>query len=250
MLAVLDAFNNIVTGYIGIVHFTSTDAAATLPANAVLTNGTGSFTGTLHAAGTQTITATDTVSAGITGTSNSILVGKVSTTTTVNVPSAISLGTSAMVSATVVSTGGTPTGTVTITDSTDSLSCSYLLSAPTPGCTLTPATAGSKTLTASYSGDANFLSSSSASSVTLTVNPAQPGSVVSSSVNPSVFGQPVALTATVTAPGGGVVPTSNGSNVHFLFDGSEICAGSALTSGSRQLGHSGLRDPTGQPGGR
>src|SRR5205807_3085309 len=35
----LDAFNNTATGYAGTVHFTSTDGAATLPADSMLVNG-------------------------------------------------------------------------------------------------------------------------------------------------------------------------------------------------------------------
>src|SRR5207237_5883322 len=60
-------------------HFTSTDAAATLPANSALTNGAGTFTATLNTIGNQTITATDTVDSSITGTS--IAIGVASTTT-------------------------------------------------------------------------------------------------------------------------------------------------------------------------
>jgi len=71
----LDPFNNIVTGYAGVAHFTSSDGAATLPANAVLTNGVGTFAATLRTNGNQTITATDTVTPAITGTSNTIVVG-------------------------------------------------------------------------------------------------------------------------------------------------------------------------------
>ena len=67
----LDAFNNVATGYTGIVHFTSSDGSAVLPANMTLTNGTGTFSETFETTGNQTITATDTVSAAITGTSNS-----------------------------------------------------------------------------------------------------------------------------------------------------------------------------------
>ena len=70
-----DPFNNTVPGYAGTVHFTGTDGAALLPANATLTNGVGSFSATLVTSGTQTLTATDTVSASITGVSNNIAVG-------------------------------------------------------------------------------------------------------------------------------------------------------------------------------
>jgi hypothetical protein len=71
----LDAFDNVVTGYSGIVHFSSTDVLATLPANATLSNGSGTFSASLRTAGAQTITATDTADSSITGTSNTITVG-------------------------------------------------------------------------------------------------------------------------------------------------------------------------------
>jgi hypothetical protein len=61
-----DAYGNTTPGYTGTVHFTSSDAQATLPANSTLTNGVGMFAVTLRTAGSQTVTATDTTS-GITG---------------------------------------------------------------------------------------------------------------------------------------------------------------------------------------
>jgi hypothetical protein len=67
-----DAANNLVAGYAGTVHFSSTDARAGLPGNSTLTNGMGVFSATLGVAGTQTITATDTVTASISGTSSPI----------------------------------------------------------------------------------------------------------------------------------------------------------------------------------
>lgn len=68
----LDESNATITTYSGTVHFTSTDAQGALPTNSSLTNGTGTFQVTLKTPGSQTITATDTVVASITGTSNSI----------------------------------------------------------------------------------------------------------------------------------------------------------------------------------
>ena len=70
----LDQFNNTATGYAGPVHFTSSDALATLPADATLTNGVGAFSATLNTAGNQTISALDTVNSSITGTSGNISV--------------------------------------------------------------------------------------------------------------------------------------------------------------------------------
>ncbi|HVA26255.1 MAG TPA: hypothetical protein VMW62_17910 [Chloroflexota bacterium] len=69
-----DQFNNTAPAYAGIVHFTSSDGTASLPANAMLADGAGTFSVTLHALGNQTITATDTMNASVTGTSGAITV--------------------------------------------------------------------------------------------------------------------------------------------------------------------------------
>src|SRR4029077_20871850 len=61
----MDVFGNMATGYSGAVHFTSSDASASLPANSSLTNGTGAFSATLDKAGNQTITSTDTATSSI-----------------------------------------------------------------------------------------------------------------------------------------------------------------------------------------
>jgi hypothetical protein len=68
-----DAFDNLVSGYTGTVHFTSTDSAASLPADAAFTNG---FYNSLifNTAGTQTVTATDATDGSIGGTSNNVTV--------------------------------------------------------------------------------------------------------------------------------------------------------------------------------
>ena len=57
----LDAFGNVAPTYAGVVHFTSSDSGAALPANSTLVSGVGGFSATLATAGTQTLTATDTV---------------------------------------------------------------------------------------------------------------------------------------------------------------------------------------------
>jgi hypothetical protein len=70
----LDASNNVVARYSGMVHFSSTDTQAKLPQDALLTDGTGSFPVTLKTAYDQQIAATDTMNASITGTSGGITV--------------------------------------------------------------------------------------------------------------------------------------------------------------------------------
>src|SRR5262249_40418713 len=67
-----DKFNNIATGYPGTVTFTTSDPSHTLPANSTLNEGVGTFSATLNTVGNQTLTATDTATTSITGTSAAI----------------------------------------------------------------------------------------------------------------------------------------------------------------------------------
>jgi N,N-dimethylformamidase beta subunit-like protein len=76
-VAAVNAQGNPATAYTGTVHFTSSDPAAVLPPDYVFTSGdagTHQFQLTLKTAGTQTITATDTVTPSITG-SQTVTVG-------------------------------------------------------------------------------------------------------------------------------------------------------------------------------
>jgi hypothetical protein len=69
-----DTYGNVTPAYSGTVHFSSSDPQAALPANATLSNGIGTFTATLKTAGTQSLTATDTANAAITGSESGITV--------------------------------------------------------------------------------------------------------------------------------------------------------------------------------
>jgi hypothetical protein len=76
-LTALDQFNNTATGYTGTVTFNSSDVQAALPTNFTFTAanaGVHAFSATLKTAGSQSITATDTVTGSITGTQSSITV--------------------------------------------------------------------------------------------------------------------------------------------------------------------------------
>jgi streptogramin lyase len=79
-VAALDASGNVVTGYQGTVHFTSSDVQAGLPADVVLTNGVGTFSVTLKTAGTQSITVTDTAVSTLTGSLTGIQVNPATAT--------------------------------------------------------------------------------------------------------------------------------------------------------------------------
>ena len=86
----------VVTGYLGTVSFTSSDAAATLPANYTFTPGDAgahTFQVTLNTAGRQRVAATDAVDGSIAGSQNSIVgmptptgvIAAVATTTRIDV---------------------------------------------------------------------------------------------------------------------------------------------------------------------
>ena len=68
----LDGSGEPFPGYTGTVNFTSTDGQASLPLNSTLAGGTGTFSATLETTGSQTIMATDTSTASITGISMTI----------------------------------------------------------------------------------------------------------------------------------------------------------------------------------
>ena len=70
----LDASNNQVGTYSGIVHFTSSDAQAVVPGDQTLQNGTATLSATFKTAGSQTIMGTDTAMSAITGNSLAITV--------------------------------------------------------------------------------------------------------------------------------------------------------------------------------
>jgi hypothetical protein len=66
----LDPYGNVATGYTGTVHFITSAAAATLPADYTFTaadGGVHTFSVTLQTAGSQTVTATDTHSPSLKG---------------------------------------------------------------------------------------------------------------------------------------------------------------------------------------
>ena len=75
-VAVLDATNNVVSGYTGTVQFSSTDAQALLPSSYTFTGadaGIHTFAAQLRTAGTQTITTTD-VATGLFGDQSGLVV--------------------------------------------------------------------------------------------------------------------------------------------------------------------------------
>ena len=125
--------------------------------------------------------------------------------------------------ATVTSTGGTPTGTVTFKDGTTTLGTGALSSGKATFKTSTLAV-GTHSITAVYGGSTSFAGSTSAV-LTQTVKQASSSTSLASSLNPSTFGAAVIFTATVTSTGG--TPTGT---VTFK-DGTTTLGTGALSSG-------------------
>ena len=90
-----------------------------------------------------------------------------------------------------------PGGAVTFMDGSNVLNITNVNGGSTTYTTSTLA-AGTHTITARYSGDANFSTSSGTLSGGQTVNPAVTSTAISPSVNPTVIGQTVVFPATVT----------------------------------------------------
>ena len=128
--------------------------------------------------------------------------------------------------ATVSSGGGTPSGNVEFKDG-DQLLGSVALSAGIATLTTANLAVGEHSITALYVGNQNFDPGTSPV-LTQTVNKASTATSVTSSANPSVFGQSVTFTATVSviAPGGGN-PTGD---VQF-FNGATLLSTQALKGG-------------------
>jgi hypothetical protein len=194
-----------------------------------VTSGTATCTTTPSTAGNHTITATYSGNASyLTSTSPgfSQTVNKAVTSTAVSSPGATVTGQAVTYTATVTATGS-PTGTVAFSDGGTAIAgCgAKALASGTATCTTTPTTAGTHTITAVYTGDANFLTSTSPG-FSQTVNKAATSASVASSANPSFTGQVITYTATVavTAPGTGA-PTGT---VDFKDGGTDISGCSAL----------------------
>jgi hypothetical protein len=127
-----------------------------------------------------------------------------------------------------ISSGPSPTGTVTFLDGTTSLGIANLANGTAQFSTSALAT-GSHSITAKYSGDANFTASTS-SVLSESINPASTSTALSSNLNPASYGQSVTLSATVQPPAG---MTATGS-VTFL-DGSTSLGAVALSNNTAQL---------------
>jgi uncharacterized repeat protein (TIGR03803 family) len=141
-------------------------------------------------------------------------------------PNPATVGQVVTIHATTSGSGAVPTGTVSFIYGPRTLATVPLASG---SASISPSTAGlpagNYTLTASYSGDANYTAAVSAG-YTVTLNKVTPAIALSATPNPAAAGQTVTITA--TASGSGAVPTGT---VAFKY-GSLTLASVPLSGGA------------------
>lgn len=193
---------------------TFAEGSTVLAANvAVDGSGHASFSTAALAAGSHVITATFTGAAGWANSSGNDsaapqVVNKNATTTTASSSANPSVFSQLVTfTATVSSSGGIPTGTVTFKNGATTLGTSNLDGTGHASFTTSTLAVGANSITAAYNGDSSFNASTS-SPLTQTVNKDATTTTVISSQNPSIRGQSVTFTATVVANAPGTaVPT-------------------------------------------
>ena len=186
----------------------------------LLAGGSGSCSVVFNTTGAKTLMAVysgDAVYSTSSGTASHTVI-KASTTTTIvsDDPDPSLPGQSVVVSVSVLGAGATPSGTVSITGA--DINCTITLSGGSGSCGgVVFNTIGDKTLTATYNGDGNYLVSTDDESHT--VKNATTTSITVDNPDPSVPGQAITVTVTVTGPG--VTPTGTvditGADVNCSF---------------------------------
>jgi hypothetical protein len=201
-----------------------------------LQNGSATFTTSALAQGSHTLTA-KFLGGGGSGPSTSPAVtqqiGKTAaaTVTLSGAPNPAALGGTVTFTASVTAEQGTPSGTVTFNDGSTALGPPQTIVNGSAQLKTASLSAGQHSITAVYSGDANF---NGATSTALTQSINSTTTQLSSTPNPSQQGQSVQLVATVTSANGS--PTGS---VNFL-DGAVLLGSSSLTNGTAQFPTSSL----------
>jgi hypothetical protein len=155
------------------------------------------------------------------------VVNQASTTTTLSSSANPSVwGQSVTFTATVAAVApgaGTPTGTVNFYDNGTLLGSGTLDANDHATYATSVLSVATHPITATYAGDTNFTTSTTSSALSQVVNQASTTTTLSSSANPSVWGQSVTFTATVAAvaPGAGT-PTGT---VNFYDNGTLLGSG-------------------------
>ncbi|HEY6446410.1 MAG TPA: Ig-like domain repeat protein [Acidobacteriaceae bacterium] len=204
------------------------------------TAGVASFSTTTLPLGSNSITASYTDLEGDTATSKA-LVQMVEQQTTTVVTSSVNpsvFGSAVIFTATVTPNGTVaPTSTVTFYDGTTKIGTGTLAGAGVATFTTSTLTVGTHNISATYGGDTNDFSSTTATTLAQVVTNATSGTTLTASANPVIAGKSVVLTATVTETAGTAKPTGT---VNFMNGTALLGTGTLNASGVATYTASGL----------
>jgi len=207
---------------------------ATVLGTTALAGGIANFSTAKLASGSHSITASFVGSTYFIASASSALTEVVENGTTTVVTSSANpsvYGQSVTLTATISHGTTIPTGTVTFKAGTTVLATVAVSSSGTGTYTSSAFTVATHPITAVYSGDSNYVGSTSAA-FSQVVEKAATTTSLASSLNPSTFGQSVTLTATVSAVGPG--SGTPAGTVQF-YDGTTLLGSHGLTSGVAAL---------------
>ncbi len=205
----------------GLVLITGADTTCFI----TLSGGSGSCSVIFNTVGSKTLYATYSGDSNYNGSSDTEShVVKYPSTTTVTgvVPSPSTPGQSVAIGVQVTGAGATPTGTVAITGA--DVNCNITLAGGSGSCNVVFKTTGAKTITATYSGDANYAPSSATRAHSVVLGPSIV-TITAHTPDPSVVGQSV--TVSVTVSGAGATPTGT-----VAITGADINCNITLAGGS------------------
>jgi hypothetical protein len=215
------------------------DDGTTVLGTATLSGGIAQLTTMALAVGSHSITAVYSGDSNYLGSTSPPLTQTVTkAATSVSLTSSLNPSTYGQaVTFTATATPSAATGSVTFSDGTTSLG-TVTISGGTASLTTSTLLAGSHSITAAYSGNANYNGSTSPV-LTQTVNKAATSVSLTSSLNPSTYGQTVTFTATVTpsTATGSVTFTDGTTNLGTVTinGGTASLTTSALLAGSHSI---------------
>jgi outer membrane protein assembly factor BamB len=242
----LDAYGNVATGYLGKIHFTSSDSKAALPADYTFTStdaGIHNFSVTLKTTGTRSVTAADKTTSTIAGSQTVVVAtpGLATTFTVSGLASSFAAGSTHSVKVTAldafgnVATGYRGTAHFTSSDSKAVLPADYTFTATDAGIhnfSLTLKTAGTESVTATD----KVTSTITGAQAGITVTPGAAKTLaVSGLPNPYSVGS--SRTVTVTALDAyGNVATGYLGKIHFTSSDSKAALPADYTFTSTDAG--------------
>ncbi len=212
-----------------VTFFVDNVSVATVPVNAA-GNATYPITGLV--VGSHLVRATLSGDSLVSGASTNIdynlSITKASTTTTVAAtPNPQSPGQNVHFTVHVASTAGVPTGSVVLKDGNATFATLTINGSGDASADISTLASGVHSITAQYTGDTNYQTSTSSPALSLTIK-GRTSVTVAGNPNPSVVGNTVVYTATVTRTD--ILPAALTGTVEFYYDGTNLLGSSSVNA--------------------